>query len=151
LPTTTEDKASSADSSLPVAETSLTPENPEEKDPQPAANPQPADNSSLTPENSESGGKSSKSLKPIGSKLGAATLTRADFEQIQNGMTEREVLAILGSPSGSTSKRGTVNGHPFNTKTMMWKRTNPNIKITVTLRDDKVTGKNCIQINPKKN
>jgi hypothetical protein len=67
-------------------------------------------------------------------------------------MTEDQVRAIFGPPNGSSTKQGTINGQPFHTKVLSWKHSNSNVNltITVTLRDEKVGGKNWIQIGPSK-
>lgn len=80
----------------------------------------------------------------------ASRLSRALFNLIQNGMTEQQVTAILGPPKGSSTNQGTINGRPFHSKKLLWKQDDPNMTITVTLTDHKVSGKNCIQIGPKK-
>jgi len=52
--------------------------------------------------------------KPAAEPKDSSRATRVNFELIQNGMTEEEVTAILGAPGGSSTNRGTVNGHPYN-------------------------------------
>jgi hypothetical protein len=92
---------------------------------------------------------SARSQKPQASPAGSSKLTREKFEQIRNGMTEEEVLAILGPPSGSRASQGTYNGNPYQMKSLLWKEDNPNRTITVKIRDYKVSGKNWIQNDPK--
>jgi hypothetical protein len=96
------------------------------------------------------GDTSTKLLRPTAAGIGSSNLTRANFDRIENGMTEQQVLAILGSPGGSKTKKGTYNGHPFHTKMLLWKQYNPKLTITVTLRSEKVSGKNWIQVGPLK-
>src|SRR5947209_17093149 len=75
-----------------------------------------------------------------------AKITRANYDQIQSGMSEDDVTALLGGPSGSTSQRGAVNGHPYNKKSMTWKSADRTVTITVKLTDGKVTGRNFSKI-----
>ena len=86
----------------------------------------------------------SKSIAKDPSKI-----TRANYDQIQSGMSEEEVTAILGAPGGSSTQRGTVNGHPFNKKSMTWKNADRTVTITIKLTDGKITGRNFSQIMPK--
>jgi hypothetical protein len=46
----------------------------------------------------------------------SSKLTRENFDQIVNGMTEDEVTAICGPPNGTSTKQGTFNGQPFKTR-----------------------------------
>jgi hypothetical protein len=91
-----------------------------------------------------------RSLKPTAAALGSANVTRANFDRIENGMTEQQVLAILGPPTGSSTKTGTINDQPFQTRVLVWRQRNASVNITVTLRSEKVSGKNCIQVNALK-
>ena len=95
-------------------------------------------------------GEAPKSTKPTVASANSSGLTRTQFEMIQNGMTEKEVLDILGPANGSTTKTITSNGQTHTTKGLMWKQSDPNITITVKLRDGGVSGKNCIQVGPVK-
>ncbi len=92
----------------------------------------------------------SKPPAVAGAPVSFTRLTRANFEQIVNGMTEDQVTAIFGRPNGTTSRTITMEGNTFHRKTLMWVQHEPYIKITVTLHEGKVAGKNCIQIGPKK-
>src|SRR4029079_16486312 len=58
------------------------------------------------------------SSKPAAAPKDPSRATRINFELIQNGMTEEEVTAILGAPGGSSRNHGTVNGHPYDHKSM---------------------------------
>ena len=98
----------------------------------------------------QSGGTSTRSLKPTGAAIGSSNVTRANFDRIESGMTEQQVLAILGPPTGSSTKKGTINGQSFQTRLLVWRQKSSNVTITVTLRSEKVSGKNCIQVNPFK-
>jgi hypothetical protein len=69
-------------------------------------------------------------------------------------MTEDEVTAILGLPLNTSTRMGTHNGHEYKNRFLVWKHYIPNqyypyLTITVTIRSEKVTGKNWIQIGPK--
>jgi hypothetical protein len=85
---------------------------------------------------------------------GSSKLNHDNFDLIKNGMTEDEVTAILGPPLNTTTRMGTYNGHEYNNRFLVWKHYIPNqyypyLTITVTIRSEKVTGKNWIQIGPK--
>jgi len=86
----------------------------------------------------------SKSIAKDPSKI-----TRANYDQIQSGMSEEEVTAILGGPGGSSTQRGTVNGHPFNKKSMTWRSADRTVTITIKFTDGKITGRNFSKITPK--
>ena len=89
------------------------------------------------------------SSKPITDAKDPTKVTRANFELIHNGLTEKEVTAMLGAPAGSKTQTGTVNGHPFNTKGMTWTSADRTETITVKLTDGKVSGKNWRKVTPK--
>ncbi len=72
------------------------------------------------------------------------------YESIQNGMTEDEVLQILGPTNNSATKRITTGGQTTTTRKLAWRQTTPNVTITVTFRNGVVAGKNRIEINPVK-
>ena len=91
-----------------------------------------------------------KASKPAIRTVRSQVLTREMFDAIQNGMTEKEVLDILGPANGSTSKTIASNGQTNTTKGLMWKQSDPDITITVKLRNGEVSGKNCIQVAPLK-
>ena len=96
----------------------------------------------------ETGGRSAQSTKAPASPAGSSKLTRANFEQIQNGMTEGQVTAIFGPPQGSASNTTTMEGNTVRSKTLTWRQSNPKITVTVTFRNEKVAGKNWLQITP---
>jgi hypothetical protein len=89
---------------------------------------------------------SRKSPKAAALDSASARLTRTNFDQIQNGMTEDEVTAILGPPGGSSTRTVNMNGSVNKTRVLSWKHANYDLTITVTLRNDTVGGKNWIQI-----
>ena len=63
-------------------------------------------------------------------------------------MTEDEVWAILGPPSGSGRKTSTINGVTTRSKTLTWRHPSLNLTIVVIIRNETVGYKNWIQINP---
>lgn len=87
-----------------------------------------------------------RAQKPAGS----SGLTRTKFDLIKSGMTEDEVTAILGPPHGTSTHTITSSGQTNRTRMLVWRQKSPNVTITVTLRNEKVSGKNCIQIGPIK-
>jgi internalin A len=93
---------------------------------------------------------STKPPNPAPVYAGWGKMTRANFELIKNGMTEDEVRAIFGPPKGTASRTTTMEGNTFRQKTLMWSHYQPDLtlKITVTIRNEKVSGKNWIQIGP---
>jgi len=94
-----------------------------------------------------------QSPKPRSSPSAWPGLTRANFDQIQNGMTESQVVSLLGLPSGSATRTGTMNSNLFYIKTLTWRQqasSDVSLTVLVTLRNDKVSGKNWIQVGPKK-
>jgi hypothetical protein len=74
--------------------------------------------------------------------------TRINFELVQNGMTEEEVTTILGAPGGSSTNHGTMNGHPYNHKSMTWRNADRTVTISVKLNDGKVSAKNWKKVTP---
>jgi hypothetical protein len=98
----------------------------------------------------ERAGAAPKSTKPAVAFANSSRLTRTLFEKIQNGMTEKEVLDILGPANGSSTKTITTNGQTKTTKGLTWRQSDPNITITVKLTNGEVSGKNCIQVGPIK-
>jgi hypothetical protein len=88
------------------------------------------------------------SPNPARSPAGSPKLTRQNFDQIQSGMTEDQVTDILGPPKGRSQKTVTSNGSTTRTKVFSRRQVNPNLTITVTFRNERVTGKNWRQINP---
>jgi hypothetical protein len=95
-------------------------------------------------------GAAPKAAKPAVASASSARLTREKFEEIQNGMTEKEVLDVLGSANGTSTKTITSNGQTNTTKSLTWRQSDPNMTITVKIRNGGVSGKNCIQVNPLK-
>ncbi len=95
-------------------------------------------------------GTAPKSAKPAAASRSASRLTREKFEEIQNGMTEKEVLDILGPANGTSTKNITTNGQTKITKGLTWRQADPNMTITVKLTNGGVSGKNCIQVAPLK-
>ena len=87
--------------------------------------------------------------KPSAGTKDPSKIHHLNYVLIQNGMTEDEVTAILGAPGGSSTQRGTVNGHPFNKKSMTWRNADRTVTITIKLTDGKVTGKNFSKVTPK--
>jgi hypothetical protein len=88
------------------------------------------------------------SSEPASSSAGSSKLTRQNFDQIQSGMTEDQVTDILGSPKGRSQKTVTSSGSTTQTRVLSWTQVNPNLTITVTFTNERVTGKNWRQINP---
>lgn len=86
--------------------------------------------------------------KPIAAAKDLSRTTRVNYELIQNGMTEEEVTAILGAPGGSSRNRGTVNGHPYDHKSMTWRNADRTVTISVKLNDGKVNGKSWKKVAP---
>jgi hypothetical protein len=91
---------------------------------------------------------------PAAALAGSSTLNHDNFDLIKTGMTEDEVTAILGLPLNTSIRMGTHNGHEYKNRFLVWKHYIPNqyypyLTITVTIRSEKVTGKNWIQIGPK--
>jgi hypothetical protein len=93
---------------------------------------------------------SAKPPIPPAGPAGSSKLSRENFELIQTGMTEVEVKAILGPPNGTNTRTITTNGKTTRTMVFTWRQQNPHLTITVTFRNDKVAGKNWIQLNPLK-
>jgi hypothetical protein len=85
---------------------------------------------------------------PVAAPAGSSKLTRENFDRIQNGMTEAQVREILGPPRGSSDNTVTTNASTNRTKMFTWRQVNPNLTITVTIRNEKVSGKNWRQIAP---
>jgi hypothetical protein len=77
-------------------------------------------------------------------------LSQANFDKVENGMTEDQVIALFGPSRGSTTKEGTFNGKPYHIRTLLWKQASPDVTITVTFNNHKVSGKNRIVLTPIK-
>jgi hypothetical protein len=93
---------------------------------------------------------SPKSVKPSAKTAKTAKLSREKFEQVQTGMTEKEVLDILGPAHGSSTKTVTSNDQTNNLKSLMWAQVDPNMTIVVKFWNWRVSDKNCIQVDPVK-
>jgi hypothetical protein len=91
---------------------------------------------------------SAKAPNPVAAPAVSSKLTRENFDQIQNGMTEAQVKDILGPPRGSSDNTVTTNASTNRTKTFTWRQVNPNLTVTVTIRNEKVSGKNWRQSAP---
>lgn len=93
---------------------------------------------------SEHGGTSAELTRHASVPVGRSRLTRANFDWIQNGMTENQVTAILGPPHSSSQRTA---------KVLTWRQIDRNpdgnlsLTVTVTLRGGKVAGKNWQVIN----
>jgi hypothetical protein len=85
---------------------------------------------------------------PVAAPAGSSKLTRENFDRVQNGMTEDQVREILGPPGGSSDNTVTTNASTTRTKTFTWRQVNPTLTVTVTIRNEKVSGKNWQQITP---
>jgi hypothetical protein len=102
----------------------------------------------------EPDGTSTKSANPAARASAPSRMTRENFDRIHNGMTEQEVIEILGPARGSSTKTVTQNGHTNQKKKLAWRQYQPgqykpSLTITVTISNEKVSGKNWIQITPK--
>ena len=74
--------------------------------------------------------------------VGAAQINKANYDKIQDGMTENEVVAILGKGHSRNYSSTTKGGVRTSSNVMTWR--NGDISITVTFKDDKVVGKTQI-------
>src|SRR5262249_32901453 len=79
---------------------------------------------------------------PAPSPAGGPRLTRENFDRIQSGMTEDQVTGILGSPGGRSQKTVTSSGVTNQTIMLVWRQPSAYLTITVTLRNQRVSGKN---------
>ncbi|HEV2947082.1 MAG TPA: hypothetical protein VGX70_06885 [Gemmataceae bacterium] len=85
---------------------------------------------------------------------GSPGMTKENYGLIQSGMTEDEVIEILGPQLNTTINMGIQDGLKFEIRSLSWKsyiqeQYNPHVIITVNIRDGKVTGKNWINVDPK--
>jgi hypothetical protein len=80
---------------------------------------------------------------------------RENHPKIKFGMTEDEVADLIGRGLGTSIETGTVNGSPYHIKTWSWKyyipdQYYPYVTVIVKFTDGKVSGKNWIQVGPRK-
>jgi len=74
-------------------------------------------------------------------------LTRPNYDLIRRGMTEDEVIALIGRANGSRTFDETLAGKRQHTKVLIWKHVKSNVLINVTVVDGEVIGKNWKRLN----